>query len=205
MSSTHGLMNFFFQTDESALIRKSIKVHTEKAVREAIHLYRIAMRYKKLRIGQKNGQIPLSFLFLIMGFLPQYLEVANYSMFFVKKNIWVRTLVVIIWYVNPVIQNIVWPDCDISLSIIVSTTWKRMSISMSFCQLLKNINVFSFCFYVCHLSFHEMVSLTDEEFDPDIDQHCKVSGSVAGTHIFHFFSTHIVQIYFHNVRIIISH
>ena len=50
-------MNMFvisLQTDQSALVRKSIKVHTEKTVREAITLVRIAKRYKRLRQGHKN-------------------------------------------------------------------------------------------------------------------------------------------------------
>ena len=43
-----------FQTDYAQLLRKSIKVHTESAVREIIHLYRIARAYKRIKRGQKN-------------------------------------------------------------------------------------------------------------------------------------------------------
>ena len=45
---------FFFQTDQATLLRKSIKVHTESAIREAIHLIRLAIKYKILRKGHKN-------------------------------------------------------------------------------------------------------------------------------------------------------
>ena len=59
----------FLQTDEAALLRKSIKMHTEKAVREAIHLFRIAMKYKKLRSGHKNeGCDPSVILIFDNGF-----------------------------------------------------------------------------------------------------------------------------------------
>ena len=43
-----------FQTDTATLLRKSMKVHTEKVVREVIHLFRIAQKYKNLHSGHKN-------------------------------------------------------------------------------------------------------------------------------------------------------
>ena len=44
---------FIFQSNPSSL-RKSIKLHTESAIREAIHLLRIALAYFKIRKGHKN-------------------------------------------------------------------------------------------------------------------------------------------------------
>ena len=36
------------------LLRKSIKVHTETAAREATHLFRIAKKYKEFKLGHAN-------------------------------------------------------------------------------------------------------------------------------------------------------
>ena len=54
----------FFQGDLATALRKSIKLHTESAIREAIHLFRISKSYKKLRKGHKNEGIPPSLLIL---------------------------------------------------------------------------------------------------------------------------------------------
>ena len=60
---------FLFQTDVASLLRKSIKVHTETAVREAIHLVCIIRKYNKLRQGHKNeGGTPLVLLLFDNGY-----------------------------------------------------------------------------------------------------------------------------------------
>ena len=45
-------------------MRKSVKVHTESAVREVTQLYRIALKYKELCRGHKNELMAPSMLLL---------------------------------------------------------------------------------------------------------------------------------------------
>ena len=54
----------FIQGDLAIALRKSIKLHTESTIREAIHLFRISKAYKKLRKGHKNEGIQPSLLIL---------------------------------------------------------------------------------------------------------------------------------------------
>ena len=53
-----------FQGDLAASLRKSIKLHTESAIREAIHLFRISRTYKKLCKGHKNEGLAPSMIIL---------------------------------------------------------------------------------------------------------------------------------------------
>ena len=63
MNETKFLL-MILQGNLAASLRKSIKLHTESAVRESIHLFRISKAYKKLRKGQKNEGLPPSLIIL---------------------------------------------------------------------------------------------------------------------------------------------
>ena len=86
-------------------MRKSIKVHTEKAIREAIHLLRLAKKYKELCKGHKNEGLEPS---LIIGFDNGYFTTVSGGgdMFekFGTEKFWETTLVKITWLRTLLIQ-----------------------------------------------------------------------------------------------------
>ena len=81
-------LHLYLQTDVGSLLRKSIKVHTESAVREAIYLARIAKNIKKLNKVKRMKDESLQYSFyLTMDISVLYLVLAkSFNLFVIIKH-----------------------------------------------------------------------------------------------------------------------
>ena len=167
------------QTDEAALLRKSIKVHTEKAVREAIHLVRIAAKYKKLRAGHKNeGCDPSVILIFDNGFFTTVSGSGELFNVFCKEK-----------YLGPYTGKnyIVHEPCDPGYRY---ARLRHLPFDHCFNYMEEDVDkrAYIYCRYHnlyinvlgTYHSYSFIFLFIDEEFDPSLDTHHKITGISAG-------------------------